>query len=814
MPRKGRTIWLFILLSILLFSLRAIASTTEEEKPVPEIKAMRTNPDRPIIDGNLNDPVWKNAALDFAHDFTQVEPDEGHPATESTLVAVVYDDDAVYFAFWNFDSEPDKIARQLVRRDRQAESDWVSVRLDPYHDHQTGYRFELSAAGVQRDLRLFDDVNQDPAWDGVWESAVRIQSWGWSAEIRIPYHCLRFPEKDEHIWGMNVTRYISSKNEFVLWAFSPSTEGGHVSRFGHLTGISGIKPAGHFEILPYIVSSVETEPKHEGNPDGKDFFNNTGFDVKYCLSSNLTINATINPDFGQVELDEPVLNLSSYETWYPEKRPFFLEGANLFDTQFMLFYSRRIGRPPLGLEDDRNVNYYTDYPASTSILGAAKLTGKLKSGTSIGILNALTAEEKAEYVDTSGVARREIVEPLANYSVFRVKQDVFSNSYIGGMFTMAGRDSRHPAHTGGIDWRLFTDNSVWGANGQVVFSRVDEEEVGFGFTGEIRKDAGKHIRGAVGGTIKDPHLEVNHLGFISRNDIRHVWSWVQYRTQDDWWIIRNSWNNFNLYAGWNYNGDNIEKGGNFNFCIEFINNWQLGGGVNINADKYDDRETRDNGLWERPQSPSYSWWANLNTDLRKKVSFDLNPGSGNGREGSWWANYIGMEYRPQSNIELSAGVNFVRDFGETRWVENNGGSAIFASLDKNQINPDISASIMFHRNLSLQLSAEAIMAGLDYRNARCYMGGNQYDTFGPGAIDPEGELYEDKYDRNCSMINSTLIMRWEYLPGSTLYLVWTRSRMENDRTVNNLDFNRDFDRLFSGGGDNVFLIKASYWWNI
>jgi hypothetical protein len=261
----------FILGLIIFLAFSCIAAAQEDSTQtgtVPELRAMRINPKPPVIDGSLDDPTWAEDGLEFARNFIQREPDEGKAATESTLVAVSYDDDALYFAFWCFDNEPDKIDKQLVRRDRWAESDVVTVRLDPYHDHQTGYRFDLSAAGVQRDCRLYNDTWSDYSWDGVWESGVKMQPWGWSAEIRIPFHCLRFTEKNEHIWGMNVTRYISRRNESPWWAFAPSSEGGFVSKFGHLTGLEGIESSRHLEILPYVVSGLESEPKSQGNPDG------------------------------------------------------------------------------------------------------------------------------------------------------------------------------------------------------------------------------------------------------------------------------------------------------------------------------------------------------------------------------------------------------------------------------------------------------------------------------------------------------------------------------------------------------------------
>jgi len=800
-----------------LFTTTVFSDTEPTDKDknddVRIMRAVRINPHAPSIDGKLDDEIWKSAKIEKVTGFLQMEPDEGETATESTLVATVYDDEAIYFAFWCFDSEPEKIKQQMVRRDRWSEADYVRVRLDPYHDHQTGYEFRLNASGVQRDFRMFDDVNMDQSWDGIWEGEVAIHPWGWAAEFKIPYHNLRFTKKNEHVWGVNVTRYISRKAEVDWWEFSPSTEGGSVSQFGHLEGITGIEPVRQLQVLPYAVSKFQTEPSHLGNPNGRDMLGDVGFDVKYGISSNLTLDATINPDFGQVELDRPVLDLSPFETFFSEKRPFFIEGSDLFSTRFMLLNSRRIGRAITGGVDDDDLDVYTDYPETATILGAAKITGKLSGGTSLGFLNAVTKEESADYLTVDGEERTGVVEPSANYSVLRVKQDLLSNSYVGVLVTTTSQKTRTPATTGGLDWQLYTNNGTWGFGGQTVFSRNSGEPVGFGMAVELQKAAGKHWRGSIGGTVKDQNLYINRMGYTSRNDIRSFYGWLQYRTQDDWFVFRNTYHNMNIYAGWNYARDNIDKGWNYNFYLDFINNWSLGGGLSQSIDDYSDWETRGMGLWERPKS--WSWWASLHTDGRKKVSFSLNPGSGQSRFGSWWAHYTGVEFRPTANMEYGLGVNILKDNDQRRWVGNpvdsitNEEVTLFADLDQTRVTLNVSASFMLHKNLSCQLSANGLLAGLDYEDYRLYEGGNQYSAVGDyGGIDAPNSDY------NYSSLNSTLLMRWEYLPGSTLYFVWTRSRPEVDDTVNDLNLSRDFDRFFSEGASNIFLVKASYWLNI
>ena len=811
--------WL-ICLAVILGGVTSFAGTTKVEiQIIPELKAYRINPHPPAIDGKLDDSLWSNSIIEKGRLEVQRDPDEGMPATESTLVAVGYDDKALYLAFWCYDSEPDKIDGQLVRRDRIGSSDRVTVRVDPFHDHQNGVAFQVSAAGVQVDTRYYNEYGEDMSWDAVWESGVSEQPWGWSAEMRIPYYCFRFPEKAEHTWGIDFVRHINRKNEIDGWAFTPMSKGGFVSNFGHLNNIRGISPAGHLELLPYAVSKEETEPKSIGNPDGRLFSGNTGLDIKYGISSHLVLDAAINPDFGQVELDAPVLNLSAYETFFEEKRPFFMEGADLFATNYQLFYSRRIGRQPVADVDDPDLLYYRDYPRGNTILGAAKLTGKIFKRTSIALLSAMTQREEAEYaaganyvfdsthtniISMDTVFREGVVEPEANYSVLRVKQEVFKNSSIGGMLTLAGQKGFSPATTGGVDWRLLTNDGKWETSGQVVFSRINHAQTGYAAQFALEKAAGKHFVGAMGLYNKDRNLNINRLGYMERADQRGVWGWLQHRNTDDWWITKEMYNNFNIWSEWNFDGANISLGGNYNFYFVFKNYWDLSGSAAIQAEKYSDVETRGRGLWVWAAYPTASYTLSLESDGRKKLSAHWSAVVATDRGGTWWNYHNCVSFRPRSNMEFDAGATFAQYLDGTYWVKNTADSSIFADLDRDHLTLSASASIVVNRNLSMQLSAQGLVSGLDYSRYRYYLGGNNYSA-------PFGGL---NCDYNYSALNSTFLIRWEYRPGSTIYLVWTRALSDFDPTLNNLDLHRDLDRLFSSGAQNLFLIKASYWMNI
>ena len=430
MPMASRLRIIALLLVLSALSLHAQRGTG---KPAHILHAVRTV-EKITLDGNLNDAAWMKAPVEW--DFTQRDPIEGQDPTERTEVRILYDDASIYFGVRLFDAEPQKIVRQLSRRDDYADADRLTIQLSPNHDRLTGVQFEVSAAGVQRDAIISNDVFTDNSWDGVWESAVRVDDEGWSVEMRIPFSQLRFPPGDHQVWGINAARYIHRKNETVWLQMVPKKESGTASRMDDLQGIDGLERHRHLDLMPYTVGrtqlirpSVPTDPFN----DGSRIFGATGLDIKYGISSNLTLDATVNPDFGQVEVDPAVVNLSAFETFFPEKRPFFLEGANIFanfgqggSNNFWgfnrqepnLFYTRRIGRAPQGTASGD----FVDMPGSTTILGAGKLTGKTRNGWTLGLLEAVTGRESADVLLEGRRAHVE-VEPLTNYLVARVLKE-------------------------------------------------------------------------------------------------------------------------------------------------------------------------------------------------------------------------------------------------------------------------------------------------------------------------------------------------------------------------------------------------------
>jgi len=783
-----------------------IALARPEADPVKTASACRI--DTPLkIDGYLIEKVWDTAPR--MDGFRQVEPDDGAPASEPTVFAVLYDDAAVYVGVWCADSEPEKISRQLTRRDRWTESDQIAVRIDSYHDHQTAYYFSVNAAGIQRDILLFNNDCSDDSWDAVWEAEAKITEAGWTAEYRIPYSALRFSEAPDYIWGFDLTRYIPRHNESSRWQYVPRHEPGGVSRYGHLVGIKDIAPPGRIETLPYLVSYGRTQPRSRGNLEGRDYISNMGVDLKYGLSTWLTLDATINPDFGQVESDQSVINLTAYETFYDEKRPFFLEGMEIFRTPFFYqFYSRRIGRSPTA--EFSEAAYYEDYPTRTTILSAVKLTGKTAGGTSIGVLNAVTQEEEAAYrVDGDNRTHRGVVEPPANYSVVRLKQDIYGSSYVGGLFTLANQRERTDAVTGSADWRLYFNGNMYHFSGSMIATRNGPDTEDVAAAASFGKNSGKIIRGNIGVDYYGDKVDWNRLGYMERNGTRGISSWIQFYSNERFHFIRSMNINFNGWYNELLDGHRNATGGNINGYVQLTNNWGFWAGVGRDFSRYHDRETRGKGLWW--VDDNHRWWAGFGTNQAKKVSLEVEHHQDNERDGRFYLYNVWLNFRFLANFQISLGSEYLINRGVDFWVgEGEDGRPVFGKLDNNELDINFRGIYTFSKRTTLQWYTQLYFSTGEYDRFRRLTTPETLEEFD----ESQYEVDFHRNDFNYKSINLNLILRWEYLPGSTLFLVWTHARDAYITDYGDFRISRDFPDLFEIPQTNTFLIKANYWWNI
>lgn len=782
-----------------------------------DIRAVRVS-QPPRLDGFLNDDVWKLA--EPAADFIQRDPDEGKPASEPTEVRVLYDDDALYIGAMMYDAHPELIVARLTRRDNIVESDRFAVFLDSFHDHQTCYRFGINAAGVKVDVLHYDDGNrEDQSWDAVWEVETQILPNGWSVEMRLPLRIFRYrSDAAEQTWGINFLRLITRRGERADWVYIPKRESGFVSRFGHLVGLKDLPSPRRLELLPFVVSKQDWQPERPSQRSVRTLSGDAGVDVKYSLSNNFLLDATINPDFGQVEADPSVLNLTTFETFYPEKRPFFIEGTQIirfttFGDDFGpgMFYSRRIGRalsasevnvPPGGT--------ILSLPQATTILGAAKLTGKTNSGLSVGVLQAFTAEMRARVADSTGATSEQVVEPFAHYNVVRLRQDVHENSVIGMIVTSTAKQHRLPGLTGGVDWNLKFDGNTYQFDGFLAASYTKNFSTarGLGSAGKaaFSRIAAEHWLWTVSVDFTSKEYNINDVGFFRRPNDYGVVGWITYKEDRPAEVVRNYRVSLFGHERRNFDEANLIREVNVSSTILFMNYWELEANAGINVGKYDDRETRGNGLYARPAS--YEVNIGAETDERRDAVVSLSWHTAwDARGRREWGPIASCSFRPVSWMEhtLSAGYNRVRN--QEAWVENvdlpSGRSSIFADRSTDEVNITLRSTVTFTRDLTLQFYGQMFLAKGHFENPRRLIGTSAFEPY------PSGPLP----DFNAQALNTNLVLRWEYVPGSTLFLVWSHARHGGSN-----DYFRSFSEnlrdMFRWPPANVLLLKVSYWWNV
>jgi hypothetical protein len=839
-----------MVVSLVVLSAAAMRAANWPEHPVLHaVRAMQT----PVVDGDLSDPAWQKAP-EFTG-FTQHDPDDGKPATMPTSVRIVYDDHAIYFGVKMID--PQKPTGLLARRDSFVQSDFLSINIDPRHDRSSGNAFTVQPAGVQVDSILYNDIGEDGSWDGVWDSAVKIVPDGWVAEVRIPYSQLRFPDKPVHVWGVNITRRTVRTNEVVRIVNTKKGDTGFVSHFADIDGLEGIHRGKPLELVPYTVARSDVFTRADrGNPFMKnDYRADGGLDVKYALTSDLTLTGTINPDFGQVEVDPAVVNLSQFETFYPEKRPFFTEGLNIFnfgDTpapshfNFIfppsLFYTRRIGRAPQGSPTAD----FADIPSDTTILGAAKVTGKI-GGLSIGVLDALTAAEHARFVN-GGTFGRQQVEPMTNYFISRGTKDIGDGSRVGFMLTSVNRRVpdelsylRDSAVSGGVDGYTSFDKKSWILEGSLVgseikgsaqsialaqesssryYQRPDAENVhfdptrssleGWGGRAMISKATGQW-RPIVQVQAFSPGFETNDTGFMQRTDILSSTAVMQYvnETPSKRFRDKNLW--MGTWQNRNFDGNTLERGAFADAFGTFANYWTAEANLFLTASAFTDRLTRGGPLARTPAS--WSSDQNFGTDSRKPVWFSINTHADHSDDSSYSRHAgISLNVRPQSNLQLSVGPTYTWSHDHTAYVAtvNDAAAAktfgqryVFGDLEQRSFDLSTRVDWTVSSKLSFQLYLQPFIASGDYHDYHSLVAARTRD------FEPYTRPLANP-DFNFRSVRGSAVVRWEFRPGSAMYVVWNENRADI-APIGDFSFRRDLRAIPTAPSHDVFLVKVSYW---
>lgn len=824
----------------------------------------------------MDDAVWD--IVEWGNDFIEWRPDENTEPSEQTMFKIVYDAKFLYIAIRALDSAPDSIVKRLGRRDQFA-GDWVEVNIDSYHDLRTGFSFTASAAGVKGDEFISNNGNNwDGSWNPIWYTKSNIDEQGWSTEMKIPLSQLRFNNDQEQVWGLQIQRRFFRKEERSLWQRKPRTSSGWISEMGELRGLKNLKPQKQLEIQPFTVSQLETYPKEDGNPyrDGSDLKLNGGLDAKIGVTNDLTLDLTVNPDFGQVEADPAAINLDGFEIFFREQRPFFVENKNIFDYRFgrnqdNLFFSRRIGRSPQGYPDVDD-EAFVDQPQNTTILGAAKFSGKTKNGWSIGVLESITAKEYAE-IDLNGDRRMELVEPSTNYFVGRLQKDFNDrNSFIGGIFTATNRKLngnldflRKSAYTGGFDFKHQWKNREYFVEGNIIgshvtgskeaimatqeslthlFQRVDADHVDVdpdktsltGTGGRI--SAGKVAGGNWtynGGFIwRSPELELNDIGFLRQADEIRQYFNFRYSTLKPFGAFRSINARLEQFTTYDFDGNFNRIQYELNGRANFQNNWRINVGAAHKPRIYSNTILRG-GPRYRFSRENYTF-AFFGTDRRKKLS--LNGGyvysQAKQNHFSFLNLEMGINYQPSDALRISVSPEYSKNPNKTQYVTeadfNGTPRYITAKIDNQTLSAAIRLNYTINPNLTVQYYGQPFVSRGRYTKFNyitnpvaddLYERFQRFDT-DQIAFDGDNGIYMIDEDRDGTtdyniddpdfsfvQFRSNLVVRWEYIPGSEIFLVWSQGITSSADPGGHL-FEGLNEGILDQRAENIFLIKATY----
>lgn len=863
-----------VLLMLICFSLYS----QEEDTSVKKIYTADRLQGEIIIDGLLDDNAWDQ--VDCGVDFIGHQPDYKAKPSQETQFKILYDEKFLYVGIRAFDTEPEKIVKRMSRRDG-FEGDFVEINIDSYNDKRTAFSFTASVSGVKSDQYISNNGdNWDDTWDPIWYLKTSIDNLGWVAEFKIPLSQLRFANKEEHVWGLQVTRRFFRNEERSTWQAIDPNAPGWVHLFGELRGIKGIKPQKQLEILPYVLASAEKYQEEVDNPfrdSGKEYNGNVGVDAKVGLTSDITLDLTVNPDFGQVEADPSQVNLGAFELFFQERRPFFLEGNNVlnFGTSAginNLFYSRRIGRRPQGYLQDDDIDH-ADIPNQTRLLGAAKVTGKNAKGFSWGVLESITRREHADVVDTLGNFRKEPIEPMTNYFATRFQQDIQGGKTVfGAIFTNVNRfnnstngmDLLHNnAQSAGVDLdHNFKDRKyiltlkysmsrVEGTQGAIYntqtsfqrsFQRTDNTYksvdstrtslLGTAGTIAFGKRSGDW-RWMVGSNYRSPELELDDIGFLRQTDIINNWIWTRYRLNKLTPLFRNQSYSFYTEQNLDFGGVVTSTGGNLNVRLQFKNFWRFNSGFFMEGNQVSNADLRGGPSIIYPGGKN--WWYWIGTNDQKKFRFSFN---------NWyyWGNQdytrnMGLNFnvtiRPTDALRISVSPRFSQRRNDLQYVTGldvgDDSRYILGTVRQQTYSASVRFNYNITPNLTLEYWGQPFIASGEYSNFkhahepnseryksrfRLYNSeeiafNNEDNVF---EVNEQGGVHAYEFsnpDFNIVEYRSNFVVRWEYIPGSVLFLVWANNGSIYNQSTNN-DFRNLSTELTNLDATNTFLIKYTY----
>jgi len=828
----------------------------------------------PSIDGNLADSIWESA--EWATNFIEVNPDENTDPSEQTKFKILYDQKHLYIALKALDSEPETITNRLSRRDGFV-GDRINVLIDSYHDLRTGFLFTVTAAGVRGDEFITDNGNNiDASWNPIWSAKALIDNEGWTAEMKIPLSQLRFSNDPNQVWGLNVVRNYFKNNELSAWNRIPIGAAGWVSEAGKLKGLKNIKPQKQIEIQPFVVTKLDRYEAEAGNPyaDGNDFNLNTGLDAKIGITNDLTLDVTINPDFGQVEADPAAINLDGFEIFNRDQRPFFVENKNIFDYRFAdnrnnLFFSRRIGRSPqvnLETTDEAFVNQ----PQNTTILGAAKFSGKTKNGWSIGVLESMTSKEFTE-ISTNGNTSESLAEPFTNYLVGRVQKDFNKkNTFFGGMFTATNRfitpevsELRKSAYSGGIDFTHQWKNRAYFMEANIVMSHVQGSKEAIKLTQEnlthlfnrvdathlevdpnrtsltgtggrfgIGKVGGQHWNYNAGFKWVSPELELNDIGFLRSADEMIQYANLRYRSIKPTGVFRDFNVRFNQFSAFDFEGNYNRIQYQINGSASFLNNWEIDFGLAHKPRIFSNSILRGGPRW-RFSKENFQFFF-VGSDRRKNFNGTIGLIHSQAKENNFSLLKFESElnYQPTNAFNISLSPEYSISKNQTQYVTqsdyNSDSRYVLGTIDNHTLTASVRLDYTINPNLSIQYYGQPFISRGRYKDFKYVTNPvaerltERFQLYDSNQINLSGNDFQVDENRDGTMdysfsnpdfsyvqFNSNLVLRWEYILGSELFLVWSQGVKSSVSSSDGL-FEGFETGILDERPQNIFLLKATY----
>ncbi len=824
-----------------------------------------------MIDGRIDDPSWKEG--EWAGDYTQQMPNEGAKPSQPTELKILYDDRHIYIAIRAYD-DPALVHRYPGRRD-DITGDIVGVCFDSYNSKQTGFEFDLTAGGSKVDLILGNgELEWDTTWDAVWDGEVAHDAQGWTAEFRIPLSQLRYSRQEEQVWGMHSWRWIDRNQEESQWQLIPRQNTGRMHQLGELKGIRGLPQRRHVELLPHVLARAAPDRAAGKGMEGS---GSAGLDVKIGLTSNFTLDATFNPDFGQVEADPSVINLTAYETFYQEKRPFFLEGRKILSFELeesdQLFYSRRIGQAPSyapALEPGETIRS----PESTTILGAAKITGRTEGGLSLAVLQSFTARETAQISSSLGT-RDQAVEPFGSYTVGRIHKDWDKgNTSLGVMVTETHRTVSDPelaflptnALAGGVDFTRYFANRSWVLESSALFSEVSGrpeairalqtnavhyyQRVGANHLGV---DEGATSLSGHGGSVLfgrseksrlrltdhflwySPGLDLNDLGYLRQADIISNQVFLGWSVKEPTGIFREYSAQVSREDQWDFGGLKTKSAESLEATATFKNKWSTA--ANFEFQQSVDTRALRGGPALRLHD-SWSALLDVGTDASRKAAFSVDVARTNAiDDSSRLSRILGVaRFRLSNRVSLLGQTSYEKLANNLQYVASAATSAgprwLLGRIDQDTWSFTLRANFTLTPDLTIQYYGSPFISTGRYTEfkratdtlAERYM--DRFHMFSPDeiAFQPDSNQYVvtdgtgaapyafANPDFSFGQFRSNLVVRWEYRPGSTLYAVWSQGRTSLQPSWNS-GFSTSWSALWHERPDNVFLVKLSYWFS-